>query len=147
MEVEFNFSYFFSVLTDSMPCTSPKGFPPCPCVIVSTLSSRQHHMALAVLHYWCFPLPQSMYAQQNCAGVASCLVNLFPELRKKNMASRGLCFKVDKFGFQRWHIWGREVVWNYQKSVAESSVRFPGAALKWCSSNRDFSCVRLWTHS
>lgn len=36
-------------------------------------------------------------------------------------------------------MWGREIVWNWQKSVAGSSVSFTGVALKWCSTNRDFS--------
>ena len=43
-------------------CTFPKGFSSASGVLVSSLSSVQHHMALAVLHSWCFPLPQSMYA-------------------------------------------------------------------------------------
>lgn len=67
-----------------MPCTSPKGFSPCPCVLVVPLSSMQHHMALAVLHYWCFLLPQSMYAQQNCAEAASCLAKATSETLKQS---------------------------------------------------------------
>lgn len=130
LEVEFNFSYFFGVLTDSMPCTSPKGFPPCPCVLVGTLSSRQHHMALAVLHYWCFPVPQSMYAQQNCAGVASCLAKATSRNQKKHGFKGAL--------FQSRQIWVSEVAHMGERS----SMELPKVCC-WVFSQVPRSCLEV----